>query len=85
MHRPTVSEPEVVVTPSPDEVQVEVTGPTEEANADAKVKCSDCGDPTSKKTLRHSHSPNSTAKKKQANRALDMEASTIYKVDFPTL
>ena len=63
MRKPKVIEPEVVVTPSLDEVQVEVTFLVEEAKAEAKVECPDCGKLMSQKTLRHSHGPNCVVKK----------------------
>ncbi len=65
VRKPKVMEPEEAVTPSLNEVQSEVTLPVEEAKADAKVKCPDCGRMMSQKTLRYSHCPNCVVKKKQ--------------------
>ena len=63
--KPKVANPEVEVTPSVDETQVETTSPTEEASAVAKVECPDCGKLMSQKTLRYSHGPNCVVKKQQ--------------------
>lgn len=65
VRKPKVIEPEVVVTPSLDEVQAEVTFPVEEAKAEAKVECPDCGKLMSQKTLRYSHGPNCVVKKQK--------------------
>ena len=43
VRKPKVIEQDVVITPSLDEVQAEVTLPIEEAKAEAKVECPDCG------------------------------------------
>ena len=65
LRKPKVAEPEVEVTPSLDEVQVDVTYPIEEVSAVAKVECPDCGKLMSQKTLRYSHGPNCVVKKQQ--------------------
>ena len=65
MGKPKVIDPEVAVTPSLDEVQVEVTWPVEEAKADAKVECPDYGKMMSQNALRDSHGPNCVVKKQQ--------------------
>ena len=61
VRKPKVIEPDVVVTPSLDEVQAEVT----EAKAEAKVERPDCGKLMSQKTLRHSHGPNCVVKEQK--------------------
>ena len=63
--KPKVANPEVEVTPSLDEMQVDVTYPVEEVSAVAKVECPDCEKLMSQKTLRYSHGPNCVIKKQQ--------------------
>ncbi len=65
VRKPKVFGPEVVVTPSLDETQAEVTSPSQEATPEAKVECPDCGKLMSQKTLRHSHGPNCMVEEQQ--------------------
>jgi formylmethanofuran dehydrogenase subunit E len=65
VRKPKIIEPEVEVTPTFDEVQVDVTYPVEAAPAAAKVECPDCGKTMSQKTLRYSHGPNCVVRKQQ--------------------
>ncbi len=65
VHKPKVIEPEVVVTPSLEEVQAEVTFPMEEAKAQTKVECPDCGNMMSQKRLRYRHGPSCVARKQR--------------------
>ena len=62
---PVVTEPEVEVTSSLDEDQVDVTYPVEEITTVAKVECPDCGKQMSAKTLRYSHGPDCASKKQK--------------------
>ncbi len=81
MRKPQVIDPEVAVIPSLDEVQAEATLPIDEAKADAKVECPDCGEMMSQKTLRHFHGPNCMVKKrKQAIREREVQNVTDYEV-----
>ena len=63
----TEPEPEVVaVEPTVEETTVEVKVPDEKpAVVKDKVACPDCGKEMSAKTLKYSHAPNCTTKKKQ--------------------
>ena len=65
VREPKVVEPDVVDTPVLDDVEAKVTFPTEEAQAEAKVECPDCGKLMSQKTLRYSHGPNCVSKKQK--------------------
>ncbi len=77
MPKPKEIDPEVVVAPSLDDVQVEVTMPVEEAKAEAKYECPDCGKMMSRKTLRHSHGPNCVVKsQQQATRGAEVQNVT---------
>jgi hypothetical protein len=74
VHKPKVMEPEVVVTPSLDEVLAKVLFPVEEEKPAAKVECPDCGKMMSQNTLRYSHGPNCTVKKqRQATREPEVQ------------
>ena len=53
-----MTEPEVEVTSSFDEVQAEVVMPKQEPYVEPKVACPDCGKKMSAKTLKYSHGPN---------------------------
>ena len=53
-----MTEPEVEVTSSLDEVQAEVVMPKQEPYVEPKVACPDCGKKMSAKTLKYSHGPN---------------------------
>ena len=55
---PVMTEPEVEVTSSLDEVQAEVVMPNQEPYVEPKVACPDCGKKMSAKTLKYSHGPN---------------------------
>ena len=65
----TEPEPEVVaVEPTVEETTVEVKVPDEKpAVVKDKVACPDCGKEMSAKTLKFSHAPNCTVKKKQSD------------------
>ena len=72
--RKKVTEPEpavVAVEPTVEESIVEVTVPDEKLQLPAvvkdKVACPDCGKEMSAKTLKYSHAPNCTTKKKQSD------------------
>ena len=78
--KPKGANPEVEVTQSVDETQVEATSPVEEASAVAKVECLDCGKLMSQKTLRYSHGLNCVVKKQQ-QAATQSEANVIVEQD----
>ncbi len=65
MPKPKVVDPEVVVTPSLEEAQAEVTLPAEEAKAEEKVECPDCGKMMSQKALRRGHGQTCVVKKQE--------------------
>ena len=48
-------------------VKPEVVEPKEELKMDTKVACPDCGKQMSAKTVKYSHGPNCSSKKKQTN------------------
>ena len=52
-----MTEPEVEVTSSFDEVQAEVVMPKQEPYVEPKVACPDCGEKMSAKILTYSHGP----------------------------
>ena len=62
---PVVTEPEVEVTSSLDEVQAEVVMPKQEPEVEPKVACPDCGKKMSAKTLKYSHGPNFVIQKQK--------------------
>ena len=68
--RVTEPEPEVIaVEPTVEETTVDVTVPEEKPApvVKDKVACPDCGKEMSAKTLKYSHAPNCTVKKKQSD------------------
>ena len=65
-----LSEPEVTIEASLEDVEATVTLPKEVAKEDLKIACPDCGKKMSAKTLKYSHGPNCAAKKPK-----DQEAS----------
>ena len=62
---PVMTEPEVEVTSSFDEVQAEVVMPKQEPYVEPKVACPDCGKKMSAKTLKYSHGPNCVINKQK--------------------
>ena len=68
-------EPQVEVKPTLEEVTAEIEMPKEEAKADAKQSCPDCGKQMSAKTLKYSHS---CPAKKQAQPDVSPERQTLY-------
>ena len=60
-----LSEPEVTIEASLEDVEATVTLPKEVAKEDLKIACPDCGKKMSAKTLKYSHGPNCAAQKKQ--------------------
>ena len=63
-----MTEPEVEVTSSFDEVQAEVVMPKQEPYVEPKVACPDCGKKMSAKTLKYSHGPNCVIHKQKQSR-----------------
>ena len=63
-----MTEPEVEVTSSFDEVQAEVVMPKQEPYVEPKVTCPDCGKKMSAKTLKYSHGPNCVIHKQKQSR-----------------
>ena len=60
-----MTEPEVEVTSSFDEVQAEVVMPKQEPYVEPKVACPDCGKKMSAKILKYSHGPNCVIHKRK--------------------